>query len=247
MPVALSIVVDEFGATAIISGSELLADNTLHVQRFSGNLGAGTWQPAASRQGDGPLSLELPAGFYWAHVASEHDGNAACSNLVYFHVDDATAPVHYRCLQAVQSVIRSLALDGISPDSVLVRKLATDRDVGQNLHFALPCIQITPHSAETMPLASGTNLRDDVIYRVLITILVADNQNAQIELERYLGWRQRIARAFRNQPLLGLPEIYQCEITPHDVVSSEAWLRHNLFCSALQLQFHSREPRGSIA
>jgi hypothetical protein len=246
MPLTLSITDDQTGdgATATIVGSDPQADNAVHVQPVSGNLASGAWQLAAERVGDGTAALALARGFYWAHCRSMLDQAAACSNLVYFQVTQLGDAVAYRCLLAVQARIRGLALTGLAEQSVLVQKVATDRDLGQGRTFSLPVITVSPYAEELIPSVVGTNLRDDVVYRLQVTILAANNQDQQSNLALYLHWRERIAQAFRQQPLPGVAEVYQCEVLPHDIISAEAFLNHNLFCSSLLVHCWSREPRG---
>jgi hypothetical protein len=78
-----------------------------------------------------------------------------------------------------------------------------------------------------------------------VTIVDRDNQERTREanLDQYLLWREQIARAFRQQRLSGVPEIYTCIVEPDQVVGADAWSK-NLFASSLVLRFLSRERRG---
>jgi hypothetical protein len=152
--------------------------------------------------------------------------------------------VYGRVLSATQQLIRSLGLDGIDPASVVVQKLPVDRLLGADGGVTLPAILITPQGESVDP-AGGTNLRDDILYAVRVTLVDRDNQEPTLVagVDRFFVWRQRIARAFRNQPLAAVAEIYTTRLDPGDVVDAAAWQK-NLFSSALTLRFVSREPRG---
>jgi hypothetical protein len=155
--------------------------------------------------------------------------------------------VYGRVLLATQQSIQSLDLDGVDTASVVVQKLPVDRHLGIADGVALPAILITPQG-ESIDPASGTNLMDDVTYAVRVTLVDRDNQEPTLvaNIDRYLIWRQRIARTFRNQPLTAVPEIYTTILEPGDVVDAAAW-ESNLFASVLTLRFVSREPRGANA
>lgn len=246
MSVVLAIVdnLDGTGATATVQGTAALDVNEIWVQPLTGELGAGGWTLSATEQGDGPVPLPLAVGYYWAYCLSDATGVQTLSNLVYFRVSVASDPVLYRCLLATHARIAALTLAGFAIENLLIRKAPGDRDIGSGETYSFPAIQISPGSSESMDASAGTNRRDDVIYPVLVTILAADNQNQEQNFSRYLGWRERIARAFRNQPLVGVEEVYQCEISPQDIVEPQAFWRQNLYSSSLLLNFKSREPRG---
>jgi hypothetical protein len=235
---------DGTGATATITGSAPSAANQVWIQTVSGDLGAADWILGGSRTGDGAVGLELEIGYYWAHCASQLGPASTTSNLVYFRVSRGSDPVLYRCLLATRARIQGLALPGITGTHVVIQKVASDRDLGAGQAQEFPAILISPVGGEQIPAVDSTNLRDEVVYPVLVTILAADNQNQIANFPLYLQLREAIARAFRNQALPGVDEVYQCEVISRDIVSAEAFFRHNLFLSALVLQFRAREPRG---
>lgn len=158
--------------------------------------------------------------------------------------------IFYDCLIATQSRIRSLNLAGFDDNSIVVRKLPLDRrlvkpsEVSQVLGgIALPAIIITP-STERMPANEGLLGLDDVTYGVLITIVQSDNQEATLEegLSDWLYAREKIARAFRQQPRLdGASTIINGSIEPREVVNQAAW-SNNLLVQALLYRPVSREP-----
>ncbi|MBX7073591.1 MAG: hypothetical protein K1X71_10625 [Pirellulales bacterium] len=246
MTLALSITDNEdgSGALATIGGSALGAMNDLFVRGVNGQLSGADWILAGARLGDGDLALALATGYYWGYVASTVAGATGISNLVYFQVTSGADALLYRCLLATQARIVALALPGLGAASVLVQKLASDRDLGAGRATALPAIVVSPAGREQMPRAGGTNWRDETIYPVQVTLLVADHQQQTPYLAQTLGWRERIARAFRHQPLVGVDEVFDCELLPQEIVASEVFVRHGVWASALVLGFCAREPRG---
>ena len=234
---------DGGGATATLVGGDAAATNTLFALAVDGGFTAGEWTAAGSRTGFGAIDLTLPAGYHWGRCDSTLAGETAVSNLVYFRVSRGADSVYSRCLDAAAARIRLLALEDLAADGVRVRKLASDRDLGDGLAYELPCVLVTPDGQEQADAAAGTIGRDDIGYAVRITLLAADDQDLENHLPRYLGWRERIARAFRNQKLPSVSEVFTCAVEPREVMSHEAW-RDNLWQSALVLRFFARETRG---
>lgn len=151
-------------------------------------------------------------------------------------------PVHYRCLLAVQELIIALHLPGVADASVVVQKLPWARKFTDGV-YPFPGVIVSPLGAETMHPEQGTNRLDDVGYPVHVSIVAADNQDLTSNLGAYLLWRESIARAFRNQPLDGVPEIIRCTVEPQQIVLPEEFTK-GVFHSELLLRFVSREPRG---
>ena len=154
---------------------------------------------------------------------------------------DATA-VYYDCLVAVQTTIRALGLTGVASASIVVKKLPLDR-VKKNDALSYPIVLITPVREQISP-TEGSNLQDDYVYSVLVTILDDDNQEKTLaaNLPAYLLWRQQIEHAFQRQRLASLTTVYTATVEPADAVSLPAWAR-NLYMTALLLRFYSRETR----
>lgn len=235
---------DSSGAVATIADSAPGTTNQVFVQPFSGDEGVGAWQLAGARTGDGDVPLALAPGHYFAVAVSSAAGAAAVSGVVYFVVTDGVESLHARCLGAVQTRIRLLALPGLAAASVVVRKLPLGRCVGPEGDVELPAIVLSPRRAMTPPDA-GTNALDDVHYDVIVTIFDRDNQEPTLaeNLDRHLLWREQISRSFRNQRLTGVPEVINAAVEPAESLVEEAW-KHELMVSALLLRFTSRETRG---
>jgi hypothetical protein len=166
------------------------------------------------------------------------------SSVTYFVVTDGLEALHARCLAAVQARIVALALSGVPSDQVVIRKLPAGRRLVGSDGIGLPAIVISPRRA-AMPPTSGTNGTDDVDYDVLVSILDRDNQEPSLEanMDRHLLWREQIARAFRNQRLIGVETVINAAVEPAEGLLEEAW-KHELMASALLLRFTSRETRG---
>ena len=95
----------------------------------------------------------------------------------------------YQCLTATRSTIRLLGLSGLANDSVVVKKLPLERIVRGSEAIAMPAVLLTPRPEIINPYA-GTNVKDDIGYGVLVSILAEDNQEPTLaaNLEKYLSW-----------------------------------------------------------
>lgn len=248
MPLTLSITdnMDGTGATAAITGSNPASTNTLGVQKVDGELGGLTWTTAGSRVGDGALALPGLKGFYWGRCDSVFGGVDTLSNLSYFVASDGNDAVIWRAMLAAQARIQGMALSGIVNGSIVIQKEPWERAFGSDRigQYALPGIIICPFGKEQMLPTEGTNVRDDVGYPILVSILASNNQDLSTNNQPlYLKWREQIARAFRNQRLPGILEIYRVAVEPAAISLPAAFLA-NYYHSALVLRATSREVRG---
>ncbi len=233
------------GAVATISGSTAGTANTVYAQFVNGELGTSTWTSYGSRIGDGTVSLSLAVGYWWLKVESTSAFGSATSNLVYLAVTSGTLALWERILTAAQARIQTLSLSGVPSGNVLVRKVLTDRDVGAGKTYQFPVIQLAPGPRESMNPTLGTTERDDVSYPVLVAMIDPDPQhNHTTNRARNLLWREKIAKAFRNQKLAGLTEIYTCAVEPSSIIHPANWLESALYTSFLVIRFTSRETRG---
>jgi hypothetical protein len=144
-------------------------------------------------------------------------------------------------LNSIQSAIAGRGLTGVSAANVVVQKVPASRaaDLPATQY---PAIVIAPHRSEEVDPDAGTNARDDVVYRVLVAILAADDGDQQANFNQYLTWRQSIRQLFHDQPLANL--CFRVEVAPLDVVDRDAWFQRNVFASGLVLNCYSRETRG---
>jgi hypothetical protein len=234
---------DGTGGVATIDGTWTGGDITLHCGRFDGEIGAVMWFTETDIPGNLSVPIVTPwnigKGHFWAYGESA-DG---LFGLQYFAFTNGNDAVQYQALYAVQSRLRLLLLSGIASSSIVVKKLPVRRLV-KELIVAMPAILITPAKGSMNPTA-GTNALDDPVYAVLLTIVEADNQDVTVEtnLERHTKWHEQIERAFQNQRLPGVTEIYNCAVEPQEPISLPEWMQQ-LYTSSILLKFTARVPRG---
>jgi hypothetical protein len=144
-------------------------------------------------------------------------------------------------LTQVQTAIAGRNLAGIGGANILVQKVPGNRPADLPAQ-QFPCIVIAPYGAEEVDPLAGSTSRDDVVYRVQIAILAADNGDQSANFNQYLTWRESIRHLFHDQPLGSL--CFSVQVQPLEVVDREAWYQRNLFASGLVLKCYSRETRG---
>lgn len=149
-----------------------------------------------------------------------------------------------RILSKVLSQVIGLGLMGIDTANISIQKTPFTRDwTNPGSGKTYPGIIICPWGSETMNPTQGVNRRDDVEYPVLISIFTNDNEDLVNNIDRYLLWREKIARHFRNQKLSGIPEIIKTIPRPLPVYLPEPFQR-GVWHSAMVFGFVSREVRG---
>src|SRR5438876_6919014 len=103
-------------------------------------------------------------------------------------------------LNQVKALIEARGLVGIGSANVIVQKVPSNRPADLPAQ-EFPCIAIAPFGAEDLDPQAGTTSRDDVVYRVVVAILAADNGDQQAHFNQYLSWRQSIRQLFHDQAL----------------------------------------------
>lgn len=238
---------DGTGGVATISGGDSGSTHTVYYQRVDGELGTSNWTSAGSRSGNGTVAVAPTADrYYWWYAKATSSGGAAVSNLVYQNITSGTESVHYRCLLAAQSRIQGLTLSGIANGSILVQKVPMALDAlwgASPKTYQFPGIILSPLGSEKFSHEEGSNYRDTVGYPVVVAIFDADNRSLTANHAKYLLWRQKIERAFRNQRLPGVTEIERAFIEPGPILDLGHWFA-NRFHSALTIRFKSYEVRG---
>lgn len=245
MPLTLAIADtgDGTGGTATITGaaSETI---TVYSQTVDGELGTATWTSRGTRSGNGTVAVAPTADrYYWWYASGSSSG---ISNLVYQNITSGTESVHYRCLLAAQSRIQGITLSGIANGSILVQKVPMALDAlwgASPKTYQFPGIILSPLGSEKISHEEGSNYRDTVGYPVVVAIFDADNRSLTANHAKYLLWRQKIERAFRNQRLPGVTEIERAFIEPGPILDLGHWFA-NRFHSALTIRFKSYEVRG---
>ncbi len=231
------------GATVTVSGSTGGSTNTFYRQTYDPASLGSTWVSAGSRTGDGTIAVTLSPGHYAGHVGSTFGGEANVSLLHYFRVIDPAESVLKRALDAVVTRVQALSLAGVTSSNIFVRNAAWDRDIGTGLTKGLPAIVVAPGPSERQSAGAGTNSRDDVGYPIVVSIFASDTQALESNTNTYTLWRQKINRAFRNQALPGVVEIYRIEVEPGPIIDPGALLANRL-ASTMLLRCISREVRG---
>lgn len=139
------------------------------------------------------------------------------------------------CLDAVVSGIAALDLADIG-DRVYKRTVPDVKNV------TLPCVVVNLALVSESYLG-GTNARDDVGYPVRVDLMArTDVDDARI-IAPVLEWRQAVSRAFRFQPLSGVPEVWDCQPEPAPAFDPSL-PAYEFVVSSLVLRFVSREVRG---
>ena len=239
---------NDTGGLAVLAGGDSAAVNTLYAARFDGNETAcGSWTSCGTLTGNGLLAFTLDAGHYFFYFISGATEKtvALISPVVYAAITDGSEAVHYQAMLAVQTRLRLLDLEGIASNSIVVKKIPLPRIVDPKyLGVPMPAIVVSPVK-EGMDPKAGVNAFDDVTLPVLVSIVENDNQESTLELhlDRHSKWREQIARAFHNQRLPGVNEIYQCAVEPGNPIDGPSW-SNNLYASGHLLKFTARVPRG---
>lgn len=145
------------------------------------------------------------------------------------------ASVYEEILDAVKVAIDALSLSGIS--SVVIEDMPSRTD------RTLPYVSVAPSPiSETIP--DGTNIRDDVEYRVQVAIVASKSATTMATV---LGWRQSIRRRMSEQKLQaaeftgGTFKTLQC--TPQVPLDPAALTAHKAYLSVLLVRVTVREAR----
>lgn len=240
---------DGTGATATIAGSDAGATNEAFTASFTGDTGVlSAWTSQGSIVGNGTIDLDVGTGYFFCYVQSSESGDEVATPPVYFVATSGSDAIMMKCLNGVKARLDLMTFAGISTDNIIVRMLPLDQGVGSTQTFSFPAILIAPapDAGLVMPFNEGTNRRDDVQYPVVIAILdtlvrnktvLTDNQN-----RNYL-WQQQVVKAFRNQRLAGVDEVYTTIVEAAQITNIQAW-RKGRFASFGIFRFISREIRG---
>lgn len=229
---------DGTGGVATVSGSNVAATNTLYRASWTGLMGSLSWTASGSRVGDGAIAVALGTGFYVWQVISDLAGVLTVGPLVFQNFTSTTLSLHKRILTAVGTRILSLGLTGITGTKILEKWFPRILKVD---HAELPRIYISPQDIEED--SGGLAKTDDVGYPVLICIGAILNRDSVADISTYTGWRRRIAKAFRNQKLVGVSEVQIVKLR-YGVLSEWDSYQNQLLGSALQLRCMVRETRG---
>lgn len=120
----------------------------------------------------------------------------------------ASQSLWMQCAQACRTVVRALALSGISNDSHYIRKQPWNRGVTHPAVFYFPA---------TDTVLDATNASDDYGVGVAITLTQASNRSLTSNEDRLHLWRESVMQAFHNKRLSGVSQVYICKIEPRAI------------------------------
>lgn len=234
---------DGTGVTVAVSGVGVTDVTTPVTQYFPGGLGsAGTWVQHDPITGNGDSVLSLGRGHYFGYGSTDDGSSVTLTSVEYFNVTEDEESTHYQILEAVQSRIIAVNLDEVGAN-VLIRKIPTERG-NDDSTYSYPVIMVSPMGTEQ--LRGGTNMRDDVGYPVLISILAKNNQDlTDTNLNKFLLWRERLSSAFRGDQQLQLTslQVHKTNVEAGPVLSPTAVWNNQFQCS-LTIRCEARQVRG---
>lgn len=222
------------GATATIAGSSGAA-NTVYIRRAEDVWGS-DWRIGGNRVGDGPVTLTLPPGVWWAYLLA----GSAVTPPRLFTVTDGRESVATRCREAVAARISLLDLPAIDPLPALAGIYSQLTPTFSNVTF--PAILLTPYGAQEAK-GPGTNSRDEVGYPVVCLICHNAGKFQHDLLPGIERWRYWIDRAFDGQHLPGLAESVRTQVDPQTIIAPDL-LEDARVLSGLVIRCHTRVPRG---
>ncbi len=228
---------DGTGITVTISDSDPTDEHEIYVQTLNGQYEDWIFNLVGTQTGDGSIVVPV-VGSHFRYVKTGSEVSPVSFGLA----TNNEPAIHYACLLAVQARLRQIGLEGIHNDDIVIRKMPSDRGTRFELN-GTPTIVIAPPGVEGQGDGEGTNERDDVEYPIIVTILRADNQNLETDLNQGLLWRQKINWALRQQRLPGVPSICKVKMTPGPVID-ETGFWNNRYLSSFIVRPMSREGRG---
>lgn len=164
-----------------------------------------------------------------------------------------------RLLEEVQKRLQGMSfapqgsdrVQSISPRNIVIWKtgLAVREGEEELQHVATPGLVITPPKTISAPSSAGTNLRDDVMYPIMIQLIDTDGQERFTGMPSYLKWLQQIRRAChaRSWPEVEIAlygDVFQSYAEITNTMDVKAWKRHPKFVAGVAVVFTVREPRG---
>lgn len=155
-------------------------------------------------------------------------------------------------LEKTRDRIRALQLIAIDPDHVAIRKLPWLDD---ETTLPTPCVIISP-APETTDWRSGTNERDETVFAILITVVLANARDVTTKgMALQLLWRQTLRRRFINRGRLSWTDLATAidnlndgtSFTHSNIESGDKFIeaakREQRDASYYLLRVYVREPR----
>ena len=225
---------DGTGITAAVAGS---SGGTVTV--WSMPMADGVpFAPAASRVGDGPLALPLPARLHWLYAAE----GAAATPVQGCAATDGRDKPPTRCRRAVAARILTLGLaDPAGGRPLPVHEQIYPDETGVATY---PCVILSVEGSAETDGPNGTFAADDEGYPV--KVMIADRLGSPPDHSRlpvYEAWRYAIKRAFAGQYLPGVPESAECRVEPY-LIADPMLPQYQHFASGMLIRCFCRVPRG---
>lgn len=232
---------DGTGATATITGADAGSTVTIYAQ----SLRVPTWQAAATRTGDGSVSVTLDGGLYFAYASGLVSTVVSVSPVRGpFAVTSGTTSVYERILDAVEDEIYTLANAGTLPNFTATTRTVLQQPKANLAIASYPCIFLTPSGTETK--YPGNNNRDDWGKPVLLSIYHEGTISGTDIVPRVGLWRERLFRHFHRKRLSAVTEIYDCDVQPNPILQTSSPQENPprpTLLSSMTLNFKTREPR----
>lgn len=226
---------DDTGATATIAGAT--GTVTVYAASWSGGIASTSFTSVGSRSGNGTVTLDLAAGYWWVYAATAN----YISPMVGVLVTTGEDAMFYRILVAVKERIQALSLSGLDADHVIVQKFPFNKKSNAALVDRLTTGIFVNPTRET--LTFKTNRTDDYGYGVQVTYFTTSNRDLTSHLNRTLTWRDTLWKANIFQHLPGFTEGFNCTPEPGPVFDAGVFAE-NMDAGSLVLRFFSREARG---
>ncbi len=223
---------DGSGGSASITGSAGGSANIVYYALFTGDMGTIAWTVGGSRVGDGSIALALPARFYVFQLTS----NGAIGPAAYKNFTNSADSIHKRILDTVALRVASTGVLGSS--SIFTKWIARAEDIDLS---HLPLIAVSPIGNETYK--GQLNTKDDVVYPVWVVYVGKQNQDSVANLNTVTMFREKVSKALMKQYLVGVPEVWDCDLLPDMVFDPRKFLQ-NYLSSTLPFGFTARRSRG---
>lgn len=248
MTLALSILdsADATGATAMVTGSDAGSSNTVYAAPLFQMLPFPVpWTAYGPRTGDGTVSLPVYPGYWFAYVSGTVSSVAVQTPPLVFQATTASDSLYRRILLGAQAKIQAICplVSLTGPPGNIEASNVFEMPAINEAVLTWPCVVITPPLGQGEQVKTVVNLRDDIGYPFVVSILDRCSSNEAGDKEKtFYRWREQLSRLLRYQRLPGIAEVYTVALEPKAMV---AWQppEYEFFLSSLGFRAWSRETR----
>ena len=145
------------------------------------------------------------------------------------------AVVANQCLDAVISTLRGITLDGVASDEIVARDAPSDW-----MDFRPRGISVIPLEEQELP---GTNQSEDYGYPFLLVRASGTAKGWNEHGEITPRWRNTVRKAFNQRRLVGVSEVWICQVSSGDYLSQRPW-EENKAISTMVVTCWARERRN---